>query len=254
VVAVGLLSAKGSPGCTTTVLALSHLWAEVVPDRRVLIAECDAAGGDIASGYLSGAGAGRGVLGVASSRASDPVAALWDELLALDEQGKRLLLLGITDPRHAERAEAAWAVLADALPELAQQGIDVLLDLGRLSSAHEPRILWRVVDVLVLVTRSSLPAVAAAQGAVARLRDAEVGDRIRCLVVDERHPYSAAEVAESLDVPLLGTLPLDARDGTRILGAKAVSVPRNKSAILRGCRQLAVELTASTNLLGAARV
>lgn len=233
---------------------MSHLWAEVVPDRRLLIAECDAAGGDIASGYLSGAGAGRGVLGVASSRVSDPVAAVWDELLALDDEGKRLLLLGITDPRHAERAEAAWAVLADALPELADQGIDVLLDLGRLSSAHEPSILWRVVDLLVLVTRSSLPAVAAAQGAVARLRDAEVGDRIRCLVIDERQPYGAAEVADSLGVPLLGTLPLDARDGTRILGAKVGSVPRNKSAILRGCRQLVIELTAATNLLGAARV
>lgn len=252
-VAIGLLSAKGSPGCTTAALALSHVWAEVAPGRQVLVAECDAAGGDIASGYLSGAGAGRGVLGVASSRTPDPVAALWDELLALDEEGNRLLLLGISDPRHAERAEGAWTVLSDALPELACKDIDVILDLGRLSTAHAPTALWRSADVLVLVTRSSLPAVAAAQGAVAWLSDEAVLDRVRCLVIDEGNPYSAAEVSESLAVPLLGVLPMDVRDGGRFIAASAGSGPRSKSAIMRSCRRLVTELLGPA-VMGAARV
>ena len=180
--------------------------------------------------------------------------AVWDELLALDEEGQRLLLLGISDARHAERAQAAWPVLADALPELEAKGVDVLLDLGRLTSEHAPEVLWRSAHLLVLVTRTSLPAVAAAQGAVARLKDADLLDRVRCLVIDERNPYSAVDVAESLDVPLLGFLPLDDRDGARFLTANTGGPPRSKSALLRGCRQIAIEVIASTTLLGAARV
>ena len=79
-VAVALVSAKGSPGVTTSALALSNAWPEVHSDRRVLLAECDAAGGDIASGYLRGTlDASRGLLALTAQRCrrhvkTDPVA------------------------------------------------------------------------------------------------------------------------------------------------------------------------------------
>ena len=47
---VALLSAKGSPGVTTTALACALSWR-----RRLVLAECDPAGGSILAGYLGGA-------------------------------------------------------------------------------------------------------------------------------------------------------------------------------------------------------
>ncbi len=79
--AIALVSAKGSPGVTTTALALSHAWPEVHPERRVLIAECDAAGGDIATGYLRGTlDDSRGLLALSAQRSDDAVDGLWQHL------------------------------------------------------------------------------------------------------------------------------------------------------------------------------
>ena len=65
---VALTSAKGSPGVTTTALGLATAWPSVHPNRRVLLAEVDPAGGDIAAGYLRGeAQAGRGLLALAAA-------------------------------------------------------------------------------------------------------------------------------------------------------------------------------------------
>ena len=43
---VALASAKGAPGVTTTAVALGAVWP-----RRVLVAECDPAGGDLAARF-----------------------------------------------------------------------------------------------------------------------------------------------------------------------------------------------------------
>jgi hypothetical protein len=45
-----MASAKGSPGVTTTALALATVWP-----RQVLLAECDPVGGDIVAGFLRAA-------------------------------------------------------------------------------------------------------------------------------------------------------------------------------------------------------
>ncbi|MFZ5871537.1 MAG: hypothetical protein ACOYXW_13565, partial [Actinomycetota bacterium] len=177
-VAVALLSAKGSPGTTTTALALCAVWPEVHPGRRVLLAECDPAGGDIASGYLRGSlDASRGVLGLAAGRGPEPLAAVWEQVLALDDDNRRLLLPGLTDPSRAAAADTAWSALAAALPGLARQRppVDVLLDLGRIRTAHEPVLLRRRADVVLLTCGSTLPAVVAARAAAAELRAPDRG-------------------------------------------------------------------------------
>ena len=253
--AIGFLSAKGSPGCTTTAVALSAAWADVFPSRRVLVAECDVAGGDIASGYLAGnLDSARGVLALALSRGLEPLDAVWEQLLALDETGDRLLLPGIVDHRHATTAAAAWRLLLEALPELANQEppVDVLADLGRLHTNGEPRELWAGLDRIVLATRSSLSAIAAAQAAAVELREEYAGERLRCLVIDEGRPYSATEIARALQLPLAGTLPLDHR-GVRCPGRASGG---SSSALHRACRQLAASLLddVPTSVAGTARV
>lgn len=244
-VAVALLSAKGSPGVTTSTLALSTVWAEVHPQRRVLIAECDIAGGDIASGYLQGRLDGsRGLAALAAQRSADPVAAVWDQVLALDDEGRRLLLPGLTDPRQAPGLGSAWSTLAAALDGLAHQDppIDVLIDLGRLRTAHEATTLRQRADLVVLVTQSSLPAVVAARAVAAELTTPAVEGRVTramCLVVGEGRPYTATEISEAIALPVLGALPYDAPSAA-VFSAGAVAGGRlPRSPLVRATRSLA---------------
>ena len=246
-VAVALVSAKGSPGCTTTALALLTVWPEVNPDRRVLLAECDAAGGDIASGYLAGSLAtGRGLLPLAVSRIPDPVTAIWEQTLSLDDEGRRLLLPGLLDARRATSLTEAWSTLHIGLPQLALQDppVDVLLDLGRLRTQHDSPQLRLVADQVVLVTRATLTAVASACAAAEDLRNESTP--CSCLVIGAGEPYSAAEVADSVGLPLLGSLPLDPAAGDAFSGRRPMPARRLAStSLVRAARQLAAFLSAS---------
>lgn len=249
-VAVALLSAKGSPGVTTTALALSDAWPQVHPDRRVLIAECDAAGGDIAAGYLRGSLDGaRGVLSLAAQRSRNAVEGVWGQVLALDDDGKRLLLPGLTDPSRAAAAEAAWPTLAAALDGLAgqQPPIDVLIDLGRLRTAHEAVILRRRTDLVLLVTGTSLPAVVAARTAAAQLRTADKdggAPPAAAVVIGEGRPYPAAEVGDAIGLAVIGTMPYDAAAAAVLSRGEAGSRRHARSAFVRSARSLASALLA----------
>lgn len=247
-VAIALLSAKGSPGVTTSVLALSTVWLHVHPDQRVLLAECDPSGGDIASGYLRGGLDGsHGLAALAAQRSPDPVAAVWEQVLALDDEGRRLLLPGLTDPLQAAGIETAWSALASSLNGLGQQDppIDVLLDLGRMRTLHEPVLLRQQVDHVVLVVRSTLSAIAAARSAAAELTTPATDGRpakVSCLVVGEGRPYNAAEISEAIALPLVGVLPYDARSADAISTGTTAGRWLPRSALLRSARELAAAL------------
>jgi hypothetical protein len=247
-VSVALLSAKGSPGCTTSALALSTAWPEVHASRRVLVAECDPAGGDIASGYLRGSLDGsRGLAALAAQRAPAAAAAVWEQVLALDDDGRRLLLPGLTDPRQATGLGNAWSILAAALQGFEQQDppIDVLLDLGRMRTTHEPVLLRQGVDLVVLVTRSTLSAVVAARAAAAELTASAIDGaswQVRCLVVGESRPYSATEISEAIGLPVLGVLPYDVRSAAAFSTGAAGGRRLVRSPLLRAACALAAEL------------
>jgi MinD-like ATPase involved in chromosome partitioning or flagellar assembly len=247
-VAVALLSAKGSPGVTTAALALSTAWPEVHANRRVLVAECDPAGGDIASGYLRGGLDGsRGLAALAAQRSTDPLAAVWEQVLALDDEGWRLLLPGLPDPRQAAGIGSAWSTLASALEGLGQQDppIDVLLDLGRMRTMHEPAALRQQVDLVVLVTRSSLPAVVAARAAATELAAPAADGRpamVTCLVVGEGRPYSATEISEAIALPVVGALPYDVASAAAFSSGAVGGRRLARSPLLRSARALAAAL------------
>ncbi len=250
-VAVGFVSAKGSPGCTTAALALSHAWLDLPGQRRVLIAECDPVGGDIVRGYLRGTlDADRGVVALAVRRTPDCVAAVWEQLLALDPEGRQLLLPGITDPSQGSSLEKASSILRTAIPELAEQDplLDVLVDLGRLHTQHEPRQMWGALDRLILVTRSSLAAVAADEAAARELRSGRAGRELGCVVVGEGQPYAAKEIATALALPLLGTLPHDPAGAAVFSGGASAGWRSARSPLLRSARLLAERLVADVPL------
>lgn len=97
---IALVSAKGSPGVTTSALACALAW-----HRRLVVAECDPAGGSILAGYLGGqldGPRGIGELAVGELRDGNLDTAFWSQLVDLDApRRERLLLPGLVDPAQS---------------------------------------------------------------------------------------------------------------------------------------------------------
>lgn len=250
---IALTSAKGSPGVTTTALALAWAWPQVAPGRRVLVVDADMAGGDLAPGFLRGAVSSTdGVLGLAAARPSDLGAGLWEHLIAVDESATRLLLTGISDPAQARSLAGLWPALAEVFtdPDSELAGVDVLVDLGRVGTAHEVAALRARADLVLLVLRSSLRASAAARAAGRRLVEecserAGGTDSLGCVVVGEGQPYGAGEIAAAVGLPVRARMAWDPASAAVLSDGDAASWRFARSALMRSATACATELLAN---------
>ena len=204
-----LVSPGGSPGVTTTALALSLGWP-----GQVILAECDPSGGDILAGLFAGhLPARNGLLALAIEAGQNPeaaAAALWPQLIELDDERGRLLLAGISDPRQGSGLAPVWAMLAAML---AAQPADVIADCGRLDAGGGPLPVIAAAGLAVLVLRPSLRQVSKARARVDMLAQMLGGaERVALLLVGEG-THSPREISRALGVPVACTLPYDPRAG-----------------------------------------
>jgi hypothetical protein len=200
-----LVSPGGSPGCTTTALALTLTWPE-----PVILAECDPAGGDILAGLFAGhLPAPRGLLGVAfeAGRGAEAMSAeAAGQLAALDGSGSRMFLAGLSDPRQAPGLVRAWPAIARML---SGQPCDVIADCGRIDAGDgQPTAVLAEAQLVAMVMRASLRQISAARPRVEMLTQLLGPERIGLLLVgDKSHGY--AEISRTLGAPVLASLPLD---------------------------------------------
>lgn len=203
-----LISPGGSPGVTTTALALALTWPS-----PVILAECDPAGGAILAGLFAGhLQAPRGLLGFAldAGRGAGAIAGDLAGLLApLDDSGGRMFLAGINDPRQAPGLALSWPIIA---PVLASQQADVIADCGRLDAGQaQPASVLAEAMAVVMVMRPSLRQIAAAKPRIELAWSLLGGNgRLGVLLIGERG-HSSAEIARALGVPVVGSLPDDPR-------------------------------------------
>lgn len=227
---LALTSAKGAPGVSTAALAMTLLWP-----RAALLAECDPAGGSsVLAGYLRGAvDHSRGLLPLALAQRHDSLEqALWPQTVPLTGDphtasvaagaGNRWLLPGLSDAAQAPSTTALWGPLGSLLASLERAGTDVIVDAGRLGTAHAPTALLRQADLVLLVMGTNLPAVAAAKARLNLLRedlsvtsttgspgrDGQLSN-LGLLLVGEGRPYSAKEIAGACGVPVVASLAWD---------------------------------------------
>lgn len=231
---VVVFSAGGSPGVSTTALALAFAW-----HRPVLLVDADPSGASaVFAGYLRGNQApGGGLIRLALAQRDGELAeVLPHETLVLDPPshhprpdassaaGSVWFLAGIRDHRQARSVVSLWEPLAEQLRAMDDQGQDVIVDAGRLGLAGWPRELILAADLSLLVTRTSLPALAAARSYADMLREDFAalggGHRVGILAVDERHrwpihldavsqvrPYTLRQIEKALQLPVVTTLP-----------------------------------------------
>jgi len=198
-------SAKGSPGVTTSFVALALTW----PTDVVLVG-ADPAGDDFRAGILqASAPAQSGVLELALSMRRGG-AALSSHVVALAAGERSVWVLpGVSDPSQSEAMASHWG---DVLTAVSCCERDVLVDAGRLPAVGLGRELASHADVILLVLRPTLLGVDRAKPALSRLRE-QLGitgspATIGLLCVGDS-PYPPKEVAEALHAPLLGVLPHD---------------------------------------------
>ncbi|WP_320067344.1 ParA family protein [Micromonospora sp. RTGN7] len=212
---IALVSAKGSPGVTTSALACALTW-----HRRLVLAECDPSGGSILAGYLGGAldgPRGIGELAVGELRDGSLESAFWSQLVDLDApRRERLLLPGVVDPAQAGSVTPLWQRFADFFVDLerGEPPYDVLVDCGRLQVAGPPWPILRAAAVVLLVTRAKLPDLSAARSMIRAIERDLTEHRVppgtlRLLPIGDGH--GNGEISKALRLPVIARLPQDPR-------------------------------------------
>lgn len=246
---VGLASAKGAPGVTTTAVALTLVWP-----RPVLLVEADPAGGDLLAGYLAGATtSGGGLLGLALAARRGPIdaTAVLERSQSLDAAGDRRVLVMPIDRAQARPVTESIDRLAAAVTSVAGSDDpavcrDVLVDLGRLSP-WTPAAWLAVPTDLLLLLEPTLRGASAGQSTLTCLREL-VSDSCRVAAVLSGHgAYGAAEIGEALEVPVAGVIAHDPRAARVLCGEAPTSRGFDRSPLIRSARSLADTLTATAS-------
>lgn len=206
-----LTSANGSPGVTTTALGLATNWP-----RPVVLVEADPTGASgIAAGYFRGTlPPGQTIVDLAMSHRQGTLATDLPQLLVEMPGTENVHLLpGPLRHTQARALENVWEPLAGALKALEANGQDVIVDAGRLGLEGYATRLLTGADLALLLTRSTLPGVVGARSWSATLREmftrAGAESSLALGVVGPGMPYSAANVAKVLDLPVTTSLAWD---------------------------------------------
>lgn len=202
---IALTSASGSPGVTTTALGLALLWP-----RPVLLVEADPTGGSgILAGFFRGTreyDAGLIELALSPYSMSDAVPGVVQRIQGTDVG----FIAGTRSHAQAHGLRDLWTPLAEALAGLDTTGQDVIVDAGRLGLVASPEPVLANADLTLLVTRTTLPALAAARSWTETVKHGSSWRDPGVLLVGEGQPYSRREVTNVLGLPVHAALDDDA--------------------------------------------
>ncbi|QAY71624.1 hypothetical protein [Xylanimonas protaetiae] len=203
---IALCSVSGSPGVTTTAVALAWNWT-----RPVTLVEADPVGGSaMLAGVFKGVREYRAGLVELALSPLDPGDAL-QEVGDPVEGTPVTFVAGPRSPAQVPSLEPVWGRLADALDDLDKAGQDVIVDAGRLGMRGSPEPLLALADLTLIVTRANLVALAAVRPWAASLAERALAWRdAGLLVVGPGQPYSVKDVATTLGLPVVATIADDA--------------------------------------------
>ncbi|MFL6076115.1 MAG: hypothetical protein ACJ73S_22215 [Mycobacteriales bacterium] len=251
---VSFVSAKGSPGVTTSVLALAAAWP-----RTAMLAETDLSGGDVAAGYYQGSvQVDRGVypLARAVGRGADLGGEFAQHVFRMSpvqvgKQGTDLLWLpGLTDPGQAGvLTDTVWEQLSDLFLRLeeGEPPLDVLADCGRFGEPNPGQAqLYTRADLVVTVARPTLRSLNAVKPHLAVLRHGlreTTGNTSQLtLLLVGTGPYGPAEVAKEFNVPVVA-LPHDPVAASWLSDGVGRPARYARSRLARAARAVSMRLT-----------
>ena len=228
---VTFASLKGAPGVTTTACLVGGTWPG---GRRVIIAECDPAGGDLAARFALSSQRGWPSF-VTAVRRGGPAVSVIPHLQQLP--GGLDVLVGTHASGGAEAEWSPTALLAGASSS-DDGGIDVLVDVGRLHDIAGRSGAWLdCSDVLALVLGSDAASVLHVHEHADSLRD-RCGERIG-LVLMAGGSHQAAEIEQFVGISVFGELPHDAGVAAVATGTVRGRRRLERSRLTSCARQLA---------------
>jgi hypothetical protein len=207
-----LASASGSPGVTTTALGIALVW-----HRPVVLVDADPVGGSaLLAGYFQGTVSDDdAMVHLVLAHRDGHLAEMLPRIMISVPDTHVSILPGPKSHAQAGSLSEVWGALAYELRALEQTGQDVIVDVGRLGMVHSPNGLIRAADLALLVTRTDLPALAAARQWAAEwteaTQDGTGSAGVAALLVGAGRPYEAAEVAKVLALQVMESLAWDPR-------------------------------------------
>lgn len=211
-----LTSATGAPGLTTTALGLTLTWP-----RSVLLADCNREPAQaIQAGYLRGTDVGGRGLSILTRlhREQQPLAShLRQHSLSLTDEDEtdRRFLPGFSHPGAVRLFEQIWPELSSAFSGLDAQGVDVIVDAGRIGCDGLPLALLSEADAVCVLTRTGLRDLASVRLYLPILQEQlsslPVERPLGIALVGPGRPYGAAEITAEFAVSCWAEIPWHVR-------------------------------------------
>lgn len=230
----GLTSIAGAPGVSTTAVA----WATTAGTPTLLL-EADMTGGSpiLAGRFRSEVPHERTILAMATRR-QDLTAAetLRSQAVPLPSaMADSSFVATIAEHQQAAVLQPAWGETADALHEIAADGgLDVLIDLGRITTNGGPWALLERLDALIVLSGTTLPALITLANGLPRLQD-QLHSPLVAVGFIESHMggYSPGEAGRVITAPVVGSLPY----APRAAAVYSIGHQGTRASVLRGYHQ-----------------
>lgn len=224
---LAVVSAKHSPGATTTAAALA---TAATDDGPALLVEADPAGGDLAARHRLSLDPSLVSLAAAGRHRAELDASLDDHCQPLPA-GPAVLLA----PTSPSQTNAALRSLCPQLFDtLTRRAGTVVVDGGRWPADGAATPLIEAADTILLVARPNLEGVEHVRARLGAVADPALRRRIAVVLVGDR-PYPPDEVAGVVAVEVAGVIALDGR-GVRALEDGATGAALRRSALIRSAR------------------
>lgn len=204
----GLTSLSGSPGVTTTAVA----WATTSSTPSLLL-EADMTGGSpiLAGRFRSEVPHERTILAMATRDPDHgPLEVLQAQSVSLPGAvADSALVPGIAEHQQATVLQSTWPLTADALSQLSRDGgVDVVIDLGRMTTDGLPWALVDRCDALIVLSWTTLPALISLANGLPRVQDQVHAPFLGVLFVDaDTSSYPVSAAAQVSPAPCVGSLP-----------------------------------------------
>ncbi len=227
---VAICSGKGSPGVSTLACVAGAVWPH---GRRIVIAECDPSGNDLAARFGMSPRLGMTSL-VLAHRHLEHSKATFDAHVQRLPGG----LEALVGPVNPDAATSLDRELSSAGTAIFPSPVDILVDCGQLlSGAPGQREILRGADQVVVVTRPDAAGLAHAQWTLDVVRNVATGASPSFVVVGPGD-FSVGEIERAFPSSFLGAIALDRRAAAMACGTPGQPRRFARSGLVASARRL----------------
>jgi MinD-like ATPase involved in chromosome partitioning or flagellar assembly len=229
------VSIKGAPGVTTLACLVGATWPE---GRKVMVAECDPSGGDLAARFELSSREGWPALLAAARRSGADI----DIASHLQQLPGGLDVLVATRGLDALDASRSMNALLSNSRSSPDNTWDVLIDLGRLAPDDRASAVWLERSDMVVVCSRSDAASAVHIRERAPLLVERYPDRV-CLALVGSGDHAISEIEQFTGIPVLAVVPFDSASAAAAAGEGQSRRRLRRSLLATTAARMAAALT-----------